>query len=85
MPYLYYPAIKIGRLGISKDYQRKGIETIIIDWIMGLRLELRSHLGIRYLAVDSYSESKAFYENIKFKILELKKKKEYRVQIYIGR
>jgi GNAT superfamily N-acetyltransferase len=82
MPYLYYPSIKIGRLGISKDYQRKGIGTYIINWVMGLGLELKSYVGIRYLAVDSYSESKVFYKNTNFKILELKKEKKYRVQMY---
>jgi hypothetical protein len=49
---------------------------------MGLMIELRSKVGIKYLAVDSYSESKVFYKNIKFKILELKKEKKYRVQMY---
>jgi GNAT superfamily N-acetyltransferase len=80
--YPYYPAIKVGRLAIDKNYKRNGIGTMIIDYVMGLVSKLRSDVGIRYLAVDSYSESQKFYENNDFKLFKLKEKKNI-IQMYL--
>jgi GNAT superfamily N-acetyltransferase len=81
--YPYYPAIKVGRLAISKNYQGKGIGTMVIDWVIGLIIELRFKVGIKYIAVDSYSESKTFYENNEFELFELKKERGNTVQMYL--
>jgi GNAT superfamily N-acetyltransferase len=67
--YAQYPAIKIGRLGVTKDYQRKGIGTMIIDWAIWVGIKIGHDLRIRYLSVDSVPESKTFYEKNGFKLL----------------
>lgn len=41
--YKTYSAIKIGRLAVHKHFQNMRIESIIIDWIVGLCLELRRY------------------------------------------
>lgn len=61
--YPYYPAIKIGRIGVSRNYQKKGIGGQIINWVVGLCLKKRNCFGIRFISVDAYSDAKKFYEN----------------------
>ena len=34
------------------------IESILIDWIVGFCLELRSDVGIRFISIDAYNQEK---------------------------
>ena len=56
--YPMYPAIKIGRLAVHKDFQRMHIGSILLDWIVGFCLELRSDVGIRFISIDAYNKEK---------------------------
>lgn len=60
-----YPAVKIGRLGISHDYKFKGYGTIIIDYLID-SFTNSNKTGCRYITVDAYQESLEFYEKKKF-------------------
>ena len=75
--YTYYPAIKIGRLGIQKDYHSKKIGTWIIRWITGFSRNLQNEIGIRFISVDSYNQEKQlkFYEKNSFKRFKSKRTK----------
>lgn len=53
--YPMYPAIKIGRLAVHKDYPGIHIGSILLDWIVGFCLELRSDVGIRFISIDAYN------------------------------
>ena len=75
--YRTYPAIKIGRLAVHKDFQRMHIGSILIDWVVGFCLELRRDIGIRFISVDAYNQEKtiSFYNGNLFEVLQPKKNK----------
>ena len=78
--YPMYPAIKIGRLAVHKDYQGMHIGSILLDWIVGFCLELRSDVGIRFVSVDAYNneKTKEFYNKNLFEELQPKENKNRR-------
>lgn len=63
-----YPSVKIGRLGISKDFQDAGIGTNIIDFIKLYFLE-DNKTGCRFITVDAYNAAVPFYEKNGFDFL----------------
>jgi len=63
--YHSYPAVKIGRLGVSNAYKSQGVGTEILDYIKGLFIN-NNKTGCRYITVDAYRESLAFYEKNDF-------------------
>jgi GNAT superfamily N-acetyltransferase len=65
--YTFYPAIKIGRFGVDKEYQRMGIGCQMMDFIKRFFVyENRS--GCRFLTVDAYNspEILSFYTKCGF-------------------
>ena len=61
---LIYPAVLIGRLGISKKYQHLHIGSEVMDFIKSWFVEPYNKTGCRYLVVDAYNEDVpiAFYK-----------------------
>lgn len=55
---LVYPAILIGRLGIDKDFQSKGIGTELMDYIKQWISFSPSKSACRYIIVDAYNNDK---------------------------
>ncbi|MBO4319130.1 MAG: GNAT family N-acetyltransferase [Treponema sp.] len=66
-----YPSVKIGRLGISKQLQGKGIGTHVIDFIKLYFLE-DNKTGCRFITVDAYNAAVPFYEKNGFRFLQKK-------------
>lgn len=64
-----YPAVKIGRLAVSKSYKNSGIGTKIILGIKQMLISQHSQSACRFLTVDAYKEAIAFYEKNGFKKL----------------
>lgn len=68
-----YPAVLIGRLGVSSEYQGKGfsIGSQIIDFIKSWFRSLDNKTGCRFIVVDAYNNEKTlhFYEKNGFKPL----------------
>ena len=65
--YAELPAVKIGRLGVSGEYQRKGVGTILIN--LGKQIfTTRNRTGCRFITVDAYNDPAVmgFYENNDF-------------------
>lgn len=54
--YRSYPAVKIGRLGINKDFQRKGLGNSIIRFIK-MFMVCRNKTGCRFITIDAYNHS----------------------------
>lgn len=79
-----YPALKIGRLGIQKERQRKGFGTLIVNYVIGMALTLSEKIGCRYIAVDAYDHHIPieFYKRNGFKGLK-KTKSEYDIPMYL--
>lgn len=61
-----YPAVKVGRLGVHKDYQRTGFGCQLLDYIKGMFIQ-NNKTGCQYITVDAYNQSLKFYEKNKFK------------------
>ena len=59
-----YPAVLIGRLGISTKFQHLHIGTEVMDFIKSWFVEPYNKTGCRYLVVDAYNEDVpvAFYK-----------------------
>ncbi len=52
-----FPSVKIGRLGVRKEYQKLGIGTNLINMIKELFL-VNNRTGCRFLTVDAYNDNK---------------------------
>ncbi len=63
----YFPAIKIGRLAVSKGTQNSGTGGQIIDFIIDLAIELNQKCACKFISVDAYKQSLVFYEKMGFK------------------
>ncbi|MBF0459606.1 MAG: GNAT family N-acetyltransferase [Nitrospirae bacterium] len=58
--YHSYPAVKIGRFAVHKDFHNNNIGTELMDYIK--RIFLDSDIaGCRFITVDSYGDSVGFY------------------------
>ena len=60
-----YPAIKIGRLAISREMQNSGLGGSILNFIKGTFFS-NSRAGCRFLTVDAYLDAEDFYTKCKF-------------------
>ncbi|WP_295723643.1 N-acetyltransferase [uncultured Methanobrevibacter sp.] len=78
--YPQYPAIKIGRLAVSKEFQNQHIGSLMIDWVVGFCRNLGNEIGIRFVSVDAYNNTKTvnFYNHNQFVELESVNKKNRR-------
>lgn len=56
-----YPAIKIGRFGVSKNYKNQKIGISLISILKVLFIS-ENRTGCSFITVDAYSQSLGFYE-----------------------
>lgn len=63
-----YPAVKIGRLGVSDAYRNQGIGTEILDFIKNMFIT-NNRTGCCFITVDAYQQSEGFYLKNGFKRL----------------
>jgi len=65
-----YPAAKIGRLGIHKDYQSQNLGQYLLDFIKLFFVE-NNKTGCRFITVDAYNKEKVirFYRKNGFDFL----------------
>jgi GNAT superfamily N-acetyltransferase len=65
-----YPAVKIGRLAVSEDFENQGVGTLILNFVKQMFSETPK-AGCRYLTVDAYATPAvlAFYEKNGFEYL----------------
>jgi len=66
--YNSYPAMKIGRLGVSVLYKNQGWGTDILNYLKDLFVT-NNRTGCRFITVDAYRDSLRFYEKNGFKYL----------------
>lgn len=68
-----YPAVLIGRLGVSSEYRGRGfnIGSQILDFLKGWFRSFDNKTGCRFIVVDAYNNEKTlhFYEKNGFKPL----------------
>ena len=82
--YSAYPAVKIGRLAVSKEFQNLCIGSFIINWIIGFCRKLREEIGIRFISVDAYNNEKTlkFYKNNFFVSFKSNQEKHRNIPLY---
>ncbi len=58
------PALKIGRIGVQKEYQRNGIGIALLKYTIGVVVRLNEELnvGCRFITLDAYPQSIPWYE-----------------------
>lgn len=73
-----YPAVKIGRLGVSKDFQKMGVGSQLMNFIKAWFIHPENKTGCRFVIVDAYNEegSLAYYHKNGFKYLYQSEAKE---------
>ncbi len=78
-----YPAVKIGRLGIAKDFHGQKIGSQILDFSKGWFLD-ENKTGCRFITLDAYNRkgTLAFYEKNGFKYLETPTPTKFTVLMY---
>lgn len=69
--YSSYPAVMIGRLGISQDFQSRHLGSDVLSFIKAWFVDPLNKTGCRFLLVDSYNRERnlKFYQNNEFKFL----------------
>ncbi len=76
-----HPAVKVGRLAVSKFYQNQKwgqqILTLIKKWFSH-----ENRTGCRYITVDALRSAQGFYENNGFKVLTAPKDNDETVLMY---
>jgi GNAT superfamily N-acetyltransferase len=76
-PYKEYPAIKIARLAVDKNYERRGVGRFLLLVAVGKAVKISKEVGCRFITVDSKKESIEFYKKGGFTLV-----KKYESHIY---
>ncbi len=80
--YNSYPAMKIGRLGVSLLYKNQGWGTDILNYLKDLFVT-NNRTGCRFITVDAYRDSLQFYEKNGFQYLtSIDKNSDTRLMFY---
>ena len=78
VPYKEYPAIKIARLAVDEQYERKGVGRFLLLAAVGKALKISDEVGCRFITVDSKQDSIEFYEKRGgFELAKKRKNKTY--------
>lgn len=64
----HYPAVKIGRLAVSSDFEKLGIGSNILELIKFWFIA-NNRTGCRFITVDAYKAALLFYERNDFQFL----------------
>lgn len=66
-----YPAVLIGRLGVSKKFRSKGVGKELMNFIKVWFADSENKTGCRFIVVDSYNEDTPlkYYERNGFQFL----------------
>jgi GNAT superfamily N-acetyltransferase len=78
-----YPAIKIGRLAVSKNYTGFGLGKFIIGSVIKMYIANLQQAGCRFITVDAYCNALPFYEKNDFKYLTEKDKPDETRVMYL--
>lgn len=77
-----YPAVLIGRLAVSKEFQSKHVGSDVLEYIKYWFIDSNNKTGCRFIIVDAYNNRNtiAFYEHNGFKSVFStdEQEKEYR-------
>lgn len=60
--YNSYPALKLGRLGVDRNYDNKGLGSFLLKKVITLGIKLSKEVGLRFVSIDAYIGAYKFYE-----------------------
>ena len=80
--YKIYPALKLGRLGVHKEYDKKGVGSFLFKKVLKEGIVLSEKIGLRFITIDAYMSSYKFYEKIYCKHTLKKDKVENKIKDY---
>ncbi|MCI4624942.1 MAG: GNAT family N-acetyltransferase [Candidatus Magnetoovum sp. WYHC-5] len=66
--YRSYPAVKVGRFAVNKDFHNKKVGTEIMDYIKVFFIN-KNKTGCRFIIVDAYRDAVGFYRKNGFNFL----------------
>ena len=78
-----YPAVKIGRLAVHKDYARKGLGTFMLSLSVSYIFDIHRYSGCRMVTVDAKKGAEGFYEKFGFRKTTVKGKDNETVKMYM--
>jgi GNAT superfamily N-acetyltransferase len=81
-PYAKYPGIKIARLAVDREFERRDVGTFLVLAAIGAAMSVSDIIGCRYLTVDSKTDSIDFYKKVHFKIVKKYKQTDFQ-KMYI--
>ena len=75
-----YPAVKIGRLAVGKNFQSSGEQwgSQIIEFIKNWMID-HNKTGCRFLTVDAYKQAVAFYQKNDFDFMGNEEQQRFEV------
>lgn len=81
-PYKAFPAVKIGRLGVLREFQNHGIGSALIEIIIQFMCSA-NRTGCRFVTLDAYNNERvlSFYKKNNFLRLESKSKRQGRLTV----
>ncbi|MGK4040954.1 GNAT family N-acetyltransferase [Heyndrickxia oleronia] len=56
-PY-YYPAVQLYALGVQKEYQKMGIGSEILQWVISEVFKMKQQIGVSFIVLEAYNEEK---------------------------
>lgn len=63
----YFPCMYVYAIGVDEEYQRQGIGSIIIDWLIDLSYEIKEDVGLTFIVLQAEESLFHFYiEDKKF-------------------
>lgn len=69
--YAFFPAIKIARLAVHKEYRKDGLGTALVDLAVGVaQANIMPSAGCRFMVVDAKRPAVPFYERRGFTIID---------------
>ncbi|WP_316767989.1 GNAT family N-acetyltransferase [Pedobacter frigiditerrae] len=79
----YYPAIKIGRLGVCDTAKGQGLGKDIVSYVISMAIDNNKHCACKFITVDAYSQSLKFYEKMGFNYFSQKDQGDDTRQMYL--
>lgn len=72
-----YPVIRIARLAVDEQYERRGFGTDLLLFAFGKACDFSQEIGCRFLIVDAKPEAVSFYEQNGFKLFKKQDTRRY--------
>jgi GNAT superfamily N-acetyltransferase len=74
-----YPALLIGQLGVTNEYQRRGIGKHVCDFCFFIAIHLSQKIGCRFLIVNALDSAVDFYIKYGFTLAPKQEKQKQKL------